>query len=56
LAPLTALQLNVGVVETPVDPFEGELSVGAGNSDVCVVKDHCGENSPFLVTVVPDSE
>ncbi len=35
VAPLTADQLNAGVVDCPVAPFDGALSVGAGNV-VCV--------------------
>ena len=40
-ASVTAPQLNIGVVETPVDPFVGDESNGAEKPDcVCVVRDH----------------
>jgi hypothetical protein len=38
LAPATALQLKVGVLETPALAFAGEINAGAGSSpcaDVC---------------------
>ena len=37
-APLTEVQLNVGVVETPAAPFAGPLKDGAGSSVPAVVK------------------
>ena len=56
LAPVTALQLKVGEVETPVAPFAGALSTGAVRSDAdCVVNDLSVENWPFCVIVVPDN-
>jgi hypothetical protein len=36
--------MKVGVVDTPVAPFDGELSADAGSSDWdCVVKDQAEE-------------
>jgi hypothetical protein len=47
LTPVTAFQLKVGVVETPVAPFAGELCTGAGRGAAdCVANDHSGENCP----------
>ena len=37
LAPVTALQLKVGVAEIPVAPFAGALSSGAVSRDPCAV-------------------
>ena len=43
-APVTAPQLNVGVVKTPVAPFVGDRSAVAASPDcVCVVRDHFAE-------------
>src|SRR2546428_244140 len=46
-APLTAIQLNVGVVVTPVDPFPGLLKTGAVNNvaRAAVVYAHSLDNS-----------
>ena len=40
--PVTALQLNVGVSDTVVAPFAGELSTGA-TKETPVVNDHMGD-------------
>jgi len=37
-APVTLDQVKLGVVDTPVAPFDGVDRVGAGNNDVAVVK------------------
>jgi hypothetical protein len=44
VAPLTAPQLKLGVVETPVTPLEGLDRLGAGSGAApTVVNDHCDE-------------
>ena len=40
LAPLDALQVKLGLVETPVAPLEGEDSVGTPGAAIIVVKLH----------------
>ena len=35
VAPFTGLHETVGLVERPVDPFEGESNVGAEATDAC---------------------
>ena len=39
VAPLTADQVKVGVVDTPLAPLEGELRVGGDNKVAVVVKE-----------------
>jgi hypothetical protein len=51
LAPLTMAQLNVGLVETPLDPSRGLRAVGAGRfppSEI-VVNDSVAENCPWRI-------
>jgi hypothetical protein len=50
-APLTVLQLKVGVVETPVDALLGALSVGAGSKLLAVVKLNMLEKLPCVPLV-----
>jgi hypothetical protein len=50
VAPLTLDQLNVGVLDTPVAPFDGAESVGAASSPPpLVVKLKMLENWPCCV-------
>ena len=55
LAPVTALQLKVGVVVIPVMPLEGPDNTGAESTDACVVNDHCDEYWPWTVGVTVSS-
>jgi hypothetical protein len=54
-APVTAPQLNIGVVETPVAPFVGDESNGAESTVPCVVNDHCDEYWPWTVGLTVSS-
>jgi hypothetical protein len=47
--PLTAFQLRVADVETPVALFAGEMSVGAGTTGTAVLKDHTAESASLLL-------
>jgi hypothetical protein len=42
-APVDALQLKVGLIETAVAPFDGEAKVGAAGAATMVVKLHVPE-------------
>ncbi|MCK9420320.1 MAG: hypothetical protein M0R70_13160 [Nitrospirae bacterium] len=51
MTPVTALQLNVGVGETPVAPFDGALSVGGRRfwAVAWVVKLYVVDQLPLVV-------